>query len=226
MIERHHQDLKDGLKSQIIIEFLSPEVNEELESFLLKEKPRAGYQEIPMALFELHAKRGTFQDPVMTQVSRTQQDQENLFQYIGALKRLLREAFQRDTFSRDELIKDRFVRSIKDERIKRKLCGSYNLRLDKMMELATELLSSIRRTDIFEWKLQKNKLATVESGGEITELRTCTVDNKRSRFYSMDGEDLGRIRIKEKPESMGPFQILQLTKAAIEHVRSKPPDPI
>lgn len=143
MFERHHQDISNALKSHIIIDFLSPEVNEEFESFLLKDKSRASYQKIRKALLGPFAKHGTFQDPVMALVSRAQQDQENLFQYIRALKRLSREAST-----------------------------------DEIMELASECESKLKKTDTFKYKLQTNKLATVESVGEITELRTCTVDKK------------------------------------------------
>ncbi|RMZ98910.1 hypothetical protein BpHYR1_025497 [Brachionus plicatilis] len=83
------------------------------------------------------------------------------------------------------------------------------------------ILKKKKKTDTFKYKLQTNKLATVESGGEITELHTCTVDKKQSRFYSLDGEDSG-----QKPEITGPFRILQLTKVDIEHVRSKRSDQI
>ena len=225
MFERHHQDLSDNKKGQVIVDFLSPEVNEELESFLLKEKPRAGYQEIRKALLRLFAKHETIQDPIMSLVSRTQHEQENLFQYMGALKRLSREAFEKEMFARDELIKDRFIRGIKDERIKSKLCESYNLRLDKMMELASEWESKLKKTDTVKYKPHINKLATVESGDESSEPRFGT-DNKRARFYSISREDSGRISSKEKPENSRPLKILQLTKAAIEHVHSKRPDPI
>ena len=178
MFERHHQDLPDDKKERLILNLLSPEVSEELETFLLIKKPSANYHEVRKALLRLFAKRETIQDPVMSLVYRTQHEHENLFQYMRALKRLSREAFEKETLARDELIKDRFVRGIKDERIKIKLCERYYLPLDEIMELAGEWEDKLKKTDIVMYKPQINRLETVKSGGK----------------------DSGRIRIFKKPE--------------------------
>ena len=118
---------------------------------------------------------------------------------MRALKRLSREAFEKETFARDELIKDRFVRGIKDERIKSKLSESYNLPLDEIMELAGEWESKLKKTDMVMYKPQIKRLETVKGGGK----------------------DSGRIRIFKKPENPVSLILNQPPLQLCENAHSK-----
>ncbi|CAF0905878.1 unnamed protein product [Brachionus calyciflorus] len=101
-------------------------------------KPNSTYLEIKKALMRLMSRQVENCESVYSFVDRTQTETENLFQFVGELKKLAREAFDKESVDREELIKDRFILGIKDDRIKEKLCSTLSLTLGEMVELASE----------------------------------------------------------------------------------------
>ncbi|CAF0815198.1 unnamed protein product [Brachionus calyciflorus] len=138
VFERRNTGASEYEKRGLILELMSPDVMEKLDNFLLNELPDSSYLAIRKSLIRLFSKHESTHDPIMSLVNRSQTNEENLFQYIGALKKLAREAFEHDMVSKEDIIKDQFIRGIKDERIKDKLCNKFGQPLNEIMELASE----------------------------------------------------------------------------------------
>lgn len=109
-------------RRRTLLKSLSDDCLDHLEDLLLKEKPKATYAEINTELLNLFARPCKVHDPMMLLMSRVQNEEENLYQYVGSLKILAREAFAADQVKLDEVIKDRFIRGLRDKQIKDKMC--------------------------------------------------------------------------------------------------------
>ncbi|CAF1042168.1 unnamed protein product [Brachionus calyciflorus] len=92
---------------------------------------------INWTLIQLFSRHESSLDPMHTLVTRVQQNDENLFQYISILKKIAREAFEIDTIKKDDFLIDRFIPGLKDNRIKEKLCSQFNLSLREIVEQAS-----------------------------------------------------------------------------------------
>ncbi|RNA20786.1 hypothetical protein BpHYR1_050685 [Brachionus plicatilis] len=125
--ERHTPDLSESSKKTLMLKLLHGDCLEQLEHLLLRDKPNASYSEIKKSLLRLFSRQETNLDPMHALVNRAQGPEENLFQYVSILKKLTRDAFDEENIRREDLIKDRFIRGIKDKRIKEKLCNQFKL---------------------------------------------------------------------------------------------------
>ncbi|CAF1018509.1 unnamed protein product [Brachionus calyciflorus] len=238
--ERQTQELNDNSKRKLLLQLLNSSCYEMLEHYLLKEKPNSTYLDIKKALLRLLSRQVQNCDPVYSFVGRAQTENENLFQFVGALKKLAREAFDNESVDREELIKDRFIRGIKDDRIKEKLCSTFNLTLGEMVEFASEWVSRYKKIDLIVSKPKLNMLQTVPwKPSSLLEQNDFEKKTKRVRFYSTPEDEQNKT--EEKPsiciqESSSAFKtptvenkflnILQMSSAQTPDIHISCPAPL
>ena len=186
--ERHTEKMGVEERRRILLKSLSDDCLDHLEDLLLKEKPKAPYSEIRTALLNLFARPCKVHEPMMLLMSRVQSEEENLYQYVGSLKKLAHEAFSSDKVKVDEIIRDRFIRGIRDRRVKDKLCELNDLSLNDAVEMASECDSKFR---MVETLLYRPKVQCIMSNPDREPLEdeivsTVLETTPRSRCQSVD----------------------------------------
>ncbi|CAF1052565.1 unnamed protein product [Brachionus calyciflorus] len=233
MFERHTQDLSETSKKNLILQLIHGDCLEQLEYLLLKEKPTASFYEIKKALIRLFSRHESSLDPMHTLVTRVQQKDENLFQYISILKKIAREAFEIDTIKKDDLLIDRFIRGLKDNRIKEKLCSQFNLSLGEIVEQASIWESKFKKTDTISQ--QRHSLNKGCSKEDCESTQIIPTNGKRVRFYSTEqassSEDednvdcqprISKIDSKKVDKSLKLFQVIKPKTSNFQLPHPKP----